>query len=256
MRISVITPTLNQAQFIETTIKSVLEQNYPDLEYIIIDGGSTDGTIEIIRKYEKYLAYWVREKDAGQSAAINKGFRRATGEIIGWINSDDYYAPNCFWKIVRVFEEDDAVGIVYGDDNIVDEYNRVLDVYSVQGISYKKLLHQKPDVVQPGAFYRRVYLDKVGLLDVSLHYVMDYDLWLKIGRISKIRRIPEIMASFRLHSLSKTTLQRENFLREMLRVKSKYGINKYSWKNKIILYRMMRENGCKFFKKLLRVKSE
>lgn len=241
MKISVITPSFNQAQFLEKTILSVLNQRYSDFKYIIIDGGSIDGSVEIIRKYEKYLTYWVSEKDKGQSHAINKGFGLATGDIVGWINSDDYYEPDCFSSVVEAFKKDQNIGIVYGDNNLVDENNDFLGVYTVRGISVKKLLNGNPNVVQPGSFYRRLFLDTVGLLDESLHYVMDYELWLRLGQVSTIYRIPKVLANFRWHPKSKTKSQKISVCREALEIRKRYGIKKISWQNRIILYRLLRD---------------
>ena len=241
MKISVITPSYNQVKYLEQTILSVLDQSYSNFEYIIIDGGSSDGSVKIIKKYQKYLTYWISEKDNGQSHAINKGFKRVTGDIVGWIGSDDYYEPDCFLKVVEAFQKDEAIGVVYGDNNLVDENNNILKVYSIPDISADKLLKGNPNVVQPGSFYRRIFLNKVGLLDESLKYVMDYDLWVRLGKISKIYHISKILANFRLHPESKTEMQKVFFAKEIFRVKSRYGIKKLSWGNRIVLYRFLRD---------------
>ena len=125
-KISIVTPSYNQAQFLERTILSVLNQNYPNLEYIIIDGGSTDGSVEIIKKYEKYLAYWISEKDKGQAHAINKGFEKATGELVGWQNSDDIYLPNAFYKVVEIFREKPDYDVYFGNIYFIDESDSII----------------------------------------------------------------------------------------------------------------------------------
>ena len=238
MKISIITPSFNQAKYLEQTILSVIGQNYPELEYIIIDGGSKDGSVEIIKKYEKHLAYWVSERDAGQAAALNKGFNKATGDIAGWINSDDYLAPGCLTEIAAVFKKDETIGIAYGDNQLIDENGKPLMLYSVPNISYKELLHGIPDIVQPGSFYKKSVLDKAGLLDESLRYVMDYDLWLRIGHISRISYIPAVLAFFRVHRFSKTKAEGYAFPGEMIKVRKKYGVKALSWSNARIFYRM------------------
>ncbi|MFH1777637.1 MAG: glycosyltransferase family 2 protein [Candidatus Omnitrophota bacterium] len=248
MKISVITPSYNQARFLETTILSVLNQNYAELEYIIIDGGSDDRSIEIIKKYEKHLSYWVSEKDNGQSEAINKGFKRATGDIVGWINSDDFYAPGCFEKVVAAFEKDDTIGIIYGDNNVIDENGNFIRRYAVSNISLDRLLHGNPNVVQPGSFYKKSFLERTGLLDESLRYVMDYELWLRLLEMSQACHIPENLASFRWHRGSKTINHRVNFCYETLSVRKKYGIRKLCWQNRIVLYRLVRDKLALFGK--------
>ena len=125
-KISIVTPSYNQSQFLERTILSVLNQNYPNLEYLIIDGGSTDGSVEIIRKYEKYLAYWVSEKDNGQADAINRGFQKSTGKILAWLNSDDIYLPGTLLKVSETFNKNPEVDLIFSNIFFIDEYdNRI-----------------------------------------------------------------------------------------------------------------------------------
>src|SRR5688572_17237201 len=163
-KISIVTPSFNQGQYIEETILSIVNQNYPNLEYIIIDGGSTDNTVEIIKKYEKHLAYWVSEKDKGQSEAINKGFRKATGDIVCWINSDDFFMPGSLLKVGERFAKDNSLDLLNGHCLLIDEHSNILSNhfilkqkkwYAERGIYY---------VSQPSMFWKRKILDEVGLL--------------------------------------------------------------------------------------------
>lgn len=214
MKISIITPSFNQGQFIEQTIQSVINQNYANLEYIIIDGGSTDNTIDIIKKYEKHITYWISEPDNGQSDAINKGLKKASGEIINWLNSDDYYEPNILHKVAKAFEND-AVNVVSGKGRLFQlnetvGYTNGVDVYPnnlAKTIGWLRM-------DQPETFYRSSAIQKMGLLNVSLNYLMDRDWWLKyllIYGINGIVSINDIFVNFRLHEDSKTVSQKEGF---------------------------------------------
>ena len=201
-KISIITPSFNQGQYIEQTIDSVLSQNYPNLEYIIIDGGSTDNTVEIIKKYEKYLKYWVSEPDKGQSHAINKGFKMATGDIIAWLNSDDYYLPEAFEFVAKKFEQNPNIDIIYGDViNFTDKKELYYKVKEFESLDFLSRI----SIHQPGVFWRRKLLDEVGLLDETLHYAMDYDLWMRLFFNYKSMKINKPFAKFRMHENSKTS---------------------------------------------------
>ncbi|MDL1897252.1 glycosyltransferase, partial [Anaerolineae bacterium CFX7] len=179
-RVSIVTPSFNQAAFLEETIRSVLTQNYPHIEYIVIDGGSTDGSVDIIRKYENRLAYWVSEQDAGQADAINKGWRRATGEIIAYLNSDDTYEPGAVRAAVEYLAQHPETAMVYGHCYQVNEHGeRVGTLRAIPVNIHTLLLHNA--IMQPTAFIRRRVLDHTGMLDVELGHAMDYDLWLRIA---------------------------------------------------------------------------
>jgi len=182
-RISIVTPSYNQGQFIEETIRSVLLQGYPNLEYIIIDGGSTDNTIEIIKKYEPRLSHWVSERDNGQSHAINKGWEKSTGKILAWINADDRYCPEAIKNIAQAFCKQENIVLVCGG-------GQTFDVSGKKLISKKKpnipnpylLLERCGDVpMQPSVFLHRRVLDEVGFLNTRLHYVMDWEFWIRLG---------------------------------------------------------------------------
>ena len=203
-KISIITPSYNQGKFIEETLLSVLNQNYPNLEYIVIDGGSTDNTLEIIKKYEDRLSYWVSEKDSGQSEAINKGFRKATGDIIGWLNSDDILMPGALHRIAQALTEG-QLDFVNGHTVVIDEESNILTShitlkqkkwYARRGIYY---------VNQPAMFWKREILDKVGYLKEDFHTEMDKELLIRIFENNyKIGQLPEYIAGFRLHNQSKS----------------------------------------------------
>ena len=152
--VSIVTPSYNQAQYLEQTLRSVLEQDYPRIEYMVIDGASTDGSVEIIRKYEDRLAYWVSEKDSGQAEAINKGFTRASGDIIAWLNSDDYFLPGAVGAAVKAFDENPDVLLVYGDMLAVDERGRTINQLKYRQLTLDDLLCFQI-IGQPAVFMRR-----------------------------------------------------------------------------------------------------
>lgn len=214
-KISIVTPSYNQAQFIERTILSVLNQNYPNLEYIIIDGGSTDGSVNIIKKYERYLAYWVSEPDEGQSDAINKGFLKSTGEILAWLNSDDTYLPDILIKVEKLFSALPHVDILYGDTYIIDKHDSVLRTLKEVKFSKGALRYWAINLLQPNAFWRKDIFLKVGMLRNKFDYMMDVDLWLRMLQCNaQFKHIPEYLACFRLHSSSKTVSKSEFFSNE------------------------------------------
>jgi glycosyltransferase involved in cell wall biosynthesis len=212
--ISIITPSLNQAQYLEQTIDSVLSQNYTALQYIIIDGGSSDGSHEIIKKYQKHLAYWVSEKDRGQSHAINKGLQLATGDVVNWLNSDDYYQPTALSTVAEVFE-DISVNVFCGRSNIVRAGKTLrksngTDVYAdnlPKTIGWAR-------IDQPETFFRREAFTTVGPLNESLKYVMDKEWWIRYLIHFGLKGIvsnSEAIVNFRLHENSKTMSQSEGF---------------------------------------------
>ena len=221
-KVSVVTPSYNQAAFLEETIRSVLLQGYPNLEYIIIDGGSVDGSLEIIQKYEPWLTYWISEKDHGQSQAINKGFRRMSGEFAAYINSDDVYAPGAIYDAVSTFLDFPGIGGCYGRCPIIDEHSKIVDEYCTQDYSFEHLWLRNY-LPQPATFIRTDALRQVGWLDENFHYLMDYDLWLRFGlKGYNFFASDKVFASFRKSPYSKTTTQAEGFLREQVALFSRY----------------------------------
>jgi glycosyltransferase involved in cell wall biosynthesis len=195
-RISIITPSYNQGQFIEETIQSVLSQNYPNLEYIIIDGGSTDNTVEIIKKYESQISYWTSEPDRGQTHAINKGLAKATGEIIAYLNSDDYYLPETLFKVANCFQHHPEMDLFHGCCRYVNEQGKRIGVQFGSIASFAEVVDlwtvwwNKRQFVQPEVFWSRRISDRIGQFNESLYYVMDYEYWCRIlladGKISSI----------------------------------------------------------------------
>lgn len=202
-KITIITPSYNQGQYIEDTILSVLNQGYPDLEYIIVDGGSTDNTVDIIKKYSDRIAWWVSEKDTGQSNAINKGFSRSTGDIINWLNSDDQLMPGALTAVAGYFQQHPDAVMVHGR---IEYFGETTTYYS-QNISKKDIATRYVSHIcmpQPASFYRKKLLDEQGLLDESLHFSMDTDLFIRAGLHYSIVQAVDVFARFRLHAASKS----------------------------------------------------
>jgi glycosyltransferase involved in cell wall biosynthesis len=202
-RISVITPSFNQAAYLEETLRSVLLQGYPDFELIVVDGGSTDGSVALLEKYAPHLTAWASEPDRGQSDAINKGFRRATGAVLGWLNSDDAYFPGALQAIGRAARERPDAGLIYGAGAKIDPTGRVLKTIPFRPVDLR-LLHTRFYILQPSSFVRRAALDAVGLLDADQHYVMDWDLALRIARRFPLHAIAEPIGMLRDYPGTKT----------------------------------------------------
>jgi glycosyltransferase involved in cell wall biosynthesis len=214
-RISIVTPSLNQGQFIEETIRSVLLQGYPNLEYIIIDGGSTDGAIEIIKKYEKWLTYWVSEPDRGQSQAINKGFRISTGKIVAWLNSDDYYEKAIMVHVASHLQDGCSTDFIYGDGNDVDENGKIMRRIEPRQFNLIHALFCNP-IPQHSCFWRSIVLTEMGYLKENYHYSMDHEFWIRCGVKKKFCYIPILFANYRHHPTSKKNTKRLSFLLERL----------------------------------------
>jgi len=221
-QVSIVTPSYNQAQFIEETIRSVLLQGYPDLEYIIIDGGSTDGSVDLIRKYEPWLAYWASEPDEGQSHALNKGFTQVTGDILGWLNSDDLYCPGALRKAVRLFQEETDVSVVYGGHYRIDAEGQIIDKVWASPFDLRYMLYNGMDISQQALFWRSDLMRRVGMIDEELVFCMDRDLILRLIWHGKVIRTTKYLGMFRLHSEAKTATIQDVHRREIEIVQLRY----------------------------------
>src|SRR5690349_14953821 len=215
--VSIITPSYNQAPYLAQTMQSVLEQDYPNIEYIVVDGGSTDSSVEVIKKYADRLAYWISERDSGQAEAINKGFARANGEILAWLNSDDYYMRNTISVAVRCFEQNPDVVMVYGDMLAVDGEGQTINVLKYGQLSLKDLLCFQI-IGQPSVFFRRSALEKTGWLDPTFHFMLDHHLWIRLAQQGRILHIPQVWSAARYHPLAKNRARAAEFGREAFRV--------------------------------------
>ena len=222
--VSIITPSFNQSAFIAATINSVLGQDYPNIEYIVVDGGSTDGSAEIIASYADKLAWWVSEKDKGQTDAINKGFARANGQILAWLNSDDTYEPGAVREAVAFLMENPDVGLVYGECNFIDENGQKFGVFNATQTDFKKLQQGYVHIPQQASFWRADLWKEVAPLDDSFFFAMDYDLWTRLAKISELRYLPgRVWANFRLHSDAKSIAADKYCWNEMMRVHYREG---------------------------------
>ena len=204
MKISVVTPSFNQDAYLEATLRSLLSQNYPDLELIVIDGGSTDQSVEIIRRYAPSLSHWESEKDRGQSHALNKGFAHIHGDIWAWLNSDDLLEPGVLHRVAGTFAQNPDAGIVYGDCVYVGQDGETV-IEKFSGEPYSRLRHLAHRfIAQPSCFFRTSMVPPAVRED--LHYCMDYDLWLKLAeRGVPFHYVPEVFSRYRLHEESKST---------------------------------------------------
>ena len=222
--VSIITPSFNQAQYLEATIQSVLGQDYPRLEYIIVDGGSTDGSAAVIKKYEGRLAWWVSEQDKGQTDAINKGFNRANGEILAWLNSDDTYNPGAVSAAVKFLMDNPEIAMVYADCDFINEQGGVIGKFNSAQTDHHRLREGYVHIPQQTMFFRAKYWNELGPLDPSFYFAMDYDLWTRISARAPIKYLRgQTWANFRIHNFGKTSSADDRCWPEMLRVHYRDG---------------------------------
>ena len=227
--ISIVTPSYNQAKYIEQTIQSVLEQDYPRVEYLVVDGLSTDNSVEVIKKYSlesdsllsdnqsRSIDWWVSEKDSGQGEAINKGLSRTTGEIVAWLNSDDYYLPGTLAAVVKAFEEYPDVVMVYGDMLAVDEHGQTFNTLKYKQLSLQDLLCFQI-IGQPSVFFRREAYEKTNGLDTTFHFLLDHHLWIRIAQHGKILHVPQTWSAARYHAEAKNRAKAVEFGQEAFRI--------------------------------------
>jgi glycosyltransferase involved in cell wall biosynthesis len=221
--VSIVTPSYNQAKYLEETIQSVINQEYPHIEYLVVDGGSTDGSIDILQKYDERISWWVSEADNGQTDAINKGFTRSKGKILAWLNSDDTYQANAVSEAVSYFQSHSKVGLVYGDANYINSSGKIIGKFNAQQTSYNRLRRGGVYIPQQAAFWRANLWQQVSPLDPSFYFAMDYDLWVRLSRITEIRYHPKYWANFRLHDDAKTISADDRCWPEMLKVHRRDG---------------------------------
>jgi len=228
--VSIVTPSYNQGQFLEATIRSVLSQSYPRIEYIVCDGGSKDNSVTVLERYSERLAWWCSERDRGQSEAINKGWRRSTGQVLAYLNSDDVLLPGAVECAVAVFQRAPKCGVVYGDWEYLGRHGDVLGSGRGRSTSFERLLRDGQSVYigQPASFYRAETVRGVGLMDESLHYSMDYDLLLRLAKVSDMEYIPLALAGYRVHTSAKTTAFAQRHWQETLAVCARHGAHYFS----------------------------
>ena len=221
--VSIVTPSFNQAQFLEQTILSVLGQDYPNFEYLIVDGGSTDGSRELIQRYAPRLAWWVSEADQGQTEALNKGFFHAQGDILAWLNSDDTYLPHAVAEAVDYLQAHPGIGMVYGDANLIDQDGNIIGKFPARQTDYRRLRQGYVHIPQQTAFFRATLWRQVGPLDPSFYFAMEYDLWVRLARLAPMQYVPHLWANFRLHGSGKSVIANDRCWPEMLRVHYREG---------------------------------
>jgi glycosyltransferase involved in cell wall biosynthesis len=228
-KISIVTPSFNQGQFLEETIRSVLLQNYPNLEYIIMDGGSTDDSLDVIRKYEKYLAYWQSEKDDGQSDAIARGFNRSTGNILSWLNSDDILLPGALLDIGKTFARNPATGVVFGNTLVINSDSTEVNRYFWPAKLFRYHWSLGQYVGQESCFWRREVYDRVGGLNPDKFFVMDYDLLFRMWETARFKKVRRFLGGYRIHEGAKNSKHQDVRVRELNAAKEIYGIKELGY---------------------------
>jgi len=215
--VSIVTPSFNQSAYLEQTIRCVLEQDYPDIEYIVIDGISTDGSMDIVKKYSPRLAYWISERDSGQADAINKGMKHAKGEIVAWLNSDDYYLPGAIQSAIEAFDANPQAVMVYGNMLAVDQTGQTINQLHYRQLTLEGLLCFQI-IGQPAVFMRRAAFEKAGGLDINFHFMLDHQLWIKLAAQGPIIHVNQTWSAARYHPLAKNRAQAPGFAREAFRI--------------------------------------
>jgi len=246
--VSIVTPTFNSARYISRCIESVLSQDYPRIEYLVMDGASTDGTVAVLDRYAGRLQY-VSAPDKGAADALNNGFARSSGQIVAWLNADDEYLPGAVSTAVRGLANHPQAGVLYGAGDWVDDTGREIGHYPVRSPYCAEMLEQDCGICQPAAFLRREAMESVGWFDPSLHFAFDYDLWIRISREYSFVAVPERMALSRMHGENKTLGGRRNIYRENIAVlRRHYGYVPVNWLYGYLSY--LRDGRDQFFEPL------
>jgi glycosyltransferase involved in cell wall biosynthesis len=214
--VSIITPSFNSGDYLDQAIESVINQKYPNLEHLIIDGGSTDNTLDILRQHASHVT-WVSEPDDGQADALNKGFQRAKGEVIGWLNADDSYQPNAIQQAVRYLQQQPEISLVYGHFNFIDQHNRITYTHKVAKFSKEGLLYGNI-IPNAGMFFRRQIIEELGGVNPQLHYVMDWEFVLRVALRYRIRQVPAVWGNFRIVAGTKSVEHTDRFWPEIIPV--------------------------------------
>lgn len=235
-RICVVTPSYNQGMFLEKTIQSVLEQGYPNLDYIVIDGGSQDESVEIIKKYQRHLTYWQSQPDRGQTDAITQGFQKSSAPIMAWLNSDDYYEPGTLHRVAEHFVANPDHVLCYGDYFVLPPSGEK-ELKKKVSFDFQICLYAYLMIPQPAAFWRRTAYDAVGGLDLKLHYALDWDFFLRLGQQfpRQIHHIRRPLATFRLHDISKSVSAVDRFKQEHTLIRNKFA-QEPRWRRKLKRY--------------------
>jgi len=246
-RISIVTPSYNQCRYLEETIRSVIFQDYPNLEYIVMDGGSTDGSLELLHRYQSHFSYWTHAPDYGQADALARGFQRSTGEILGYLNSDDVLLPGALRVVANAFQNDCKTDLIVGKSILIDAESRPF--YRVPGMSptfYSLLFWGSGGFNQPASFWRRAPFIAHGLFDTNLRFAFDYDMYLRLTKNGRSKRIDHYLAAFRIHLTSKTTVLSDIRRTEDVLLKQRYGgfnypviIRKFAWLYYYLIYMKM-----------------
>lgn len=256
-KISIVIPSFNQGKFIERTLQSLIQQNYENLEIIVIDGGSIDETINIVKKYESKISYWVSEKDSGQTAAINKGFKIATGDIIGYLNSDDIHLPGSLNKINKLFQFYNEIDVIYGNGIWIDDNDKVIRKRLNIPFHHNTWLYGMADPFQPEVFYRKRVLDKAGLLDENFFMMMDREWWIRMSNSDcKFLYVNDEFAALRKYGETKSARYQKINDEERWRLHDKYWkgfkfkhilLHKIHWKIYNLFYLTIRKFRVIYF---------
>jgi glycosyltransferase involved in cell wall biosynthesis len=227
--VSIVTPSFNAARFLGQTIESVLAQDYARIEYIVMDGGSTDGTLDILRRYEPLKLTWISEPDSGAADAIDRGFTRSHGEILAFINADDVYTPGAVATAVRAFERNPEAAVIYGGGIWIDESGEHIREYPTAEFDAERLARDC-FICQPASFVRREAFENVGGLDPRLQLTFDYELWMRLARTYKFHRIDDVLALSRMHRSNKSLGQRQGVFKETFKILQRhYGYVPFEW---------------------------